>query len=189
MSVGHFFVAGCRRLGRRGVAALEFALVAPVMLVVLSAAVDIANEVIAQSQLTAAVSAATNYAILNVASVGTANEATMASNIATIVSSSNASNWANASVLVNNGSTETITGGSASAGGSTSGASNCYCPTGSGSSITWGSAVVCGSACSGGGYAGKFVYISGSYSFSPILPTNSFPTSGTLTSYAMVQVQ
>ena len=43
-----------------------------------------------------------------------------------------------------------------------SAANACYCPSGTAPAVNWGAAATCGAACSGGGYAGKFVLVQAS---------------------------
>ena len=80
-------------------------------------------------RLNSAVSAASNYVVVNACNVNSTGGATLASNAATIVQSSQGSSWANASVVVNNGPTSTINNGTATAGGTAANADSCYCPT------------------------------------------------------------
>jgi hypothetical protein len=53
----------------------------------------------------------------------------------------------------------------------------------------WGGAATCGSTCAGGSQAGKFVTITGSVTYTPLLSTFGLIKNGTLTQNATVQVQ
>ena len=112
-----------RRCGR-GAAALEFGLLVPVFMIILAGGVDLGNAVLGGMLTNAAVSAGSNFALVNANNVSSTNGATLASNIATIVANSNGSGWANSSVTVNNGPTASMTGGSLSSGGT---AANAAC--------------------------------------------------------------
>jgi hypothetical protein len=99
--------------------------------------------------------------------VTSASGAALASNIATMVTTSGV-------VVVNNGPKVTITNGAPSSSGTATNANSCYCPTGSPTSWAWGSAVICGNACTGGGLAGKFVTVTASFNFTPLFLSYGF---------------
>lgn len=172
-----------------GVATVEFVLVAPVLVLILVAVIDMGTALFLRFQLDSAVNAAANYAIVNASNVSSANGASLATNLANIVASAEGSNWANSSVTVNDGPGATNSGGTSGSSGSSSPADSCYCPTGAAPSITWGSAQTCGSSCPNGGYAGKFVLVTATKSYSPIISGYGLATAGTVTSTSMVQVQ
>jgi Flp pilus assembly protein TadG len=175
---------------RRAASIVEFALITPVFLLVLGAAVDFGLAVRTKFKLSSALATASNVALSNASSVSTASEATLASTLATLIGSANAANWSSSSVNVNNGSTASTTAGSATvtAGGSTSGATSCYCPTGSGTTFAFGTAATCGSACAGGAVAGKFVKLSASRAYTPmILPSRLIHSP--ITASSVIQVQ
>jgi hypothetical protein len=166
------------------VSAVEFALIAPIFGVILAGAIDIGGALFTQFGLNAAVSAGANYAMVNGSSTTSTAAGSLAMTIGDIVAGSQGSNWATATVVVNNGPTN-------SGGGSASNADSCFCPTGtSAASIAWGGALTCGSACSGGGVAGKFVAIQASRTYAPFFPVYDF-ISGTqqITASMVVQVQ
>jgi len=172
-----------------GLAAIEFAMLVPVYLLILVGAVDMGGMLYTTYQLEQAVAAGADYAAVNSSNVNSTNGATLASSIATIIENANGSAWANDTIVVNNGPSETVTGGSGSAGGTASNANSCYCPTGSPPTWSWGSAVTCGSACTGGGQAGKFVTITASVAYTPLLTTYGLIPNNTITQSATVEVQ
>ena len=179
------------RLGgdRAGVAAVEFAMVLPMFGLLLAGVVDLGNVLYTRFRLDSAVSAASDYVEVNAASVSSTGGATLASNAATIVQSSQGSSWANASVVINDGPTSTINNGTSSAGGTASNADSCYCPSYSAGTTTWGSAVTCGSACASGPSAGKFVTITASRAYAPVFSTYGIVQNGTISSSATVRTQ
>jgi Flp pilus assembly protein TadG len=175
---------------RSGVAAVEFALISPTIILVLVGLIDLGGMLYTRFQLDASLSAGANYAMVNATSVNSTSGAGLASTLAGLVSSGQSNNWASSSVTVNNGPTAGSTGGTVSTGGTASDADSCYCPTGTASSVTWGAAETCGSTCSGGGYAGKFVQLSASHSYTPIFSGYGIVApNGTITTYSLVQVQ
>lgn len=174
---------------RAGVAAVEFAMVMPIFGLLLAGVVDLGNVLYIRFRLDSAVSAAADYVLVNAASVSSTGGATLAGNAATVVQSSQGASWANATVVINNGPTSTINNGTATAGGTASGADSCYCPTYSGGTTTWGAAMSCGAACSSAGTAGKFVTITASRTYTPVFSTYGIVQNGTISSSATVQTQ
>lgn len=176
---------------RSGVAAVEFALIAPTIILVLVGLIDLGGMLFTRFQLDASVNAGANYALVNGSSVNSTSAASLASTLAGLVASGQSSNYANSSVTVNGGPTAGSSGGTVTTGGTASNADSCYCPTGAASSsVTWGSAQTCGTVCTGGGYAGKFVLLSASKSYSPIFSGYGIVSqTGTITTSSLVQVQ
>ena len=172
-----------------GLSGIEFAMLAPVYLIVLVGAVDIGGMLYKSYQLEQAVAAGAEYAAVNAANVNGTNGATLATSIAGIVANANGSASANDTVVVNNGPTETVTNGTPSSGGTAANANNCYCPTGSPPNWVWGSSQTCSDSCPNGSVAGKFVTITASAAYTPLLTTYGLLKNGTLTQNATVQVQ
>ncbi len=172
-----------------GIAALEFALLTPLFLIILAGVVDLGGVVSTRFRLDTAVAAASNYVLVNSTQVTSTAGATLASNLALIVTTSETSTAANATVVVNNGPTVTSSGGTNTPSGTAGNADLCYCPTGSPTSLTWGTSVTCGSACTGGGLAGKFVLVTATYTYSPVFANYDFVNNGVVNSGALVQTQ
>jgi len=82
-----------------------------------------------------------------------------------------------------------MSGDTIALGGTASNADSCYCPAGSGSSLTWGSTFTCGNSCSAGGLAGKFVAITASRTYTPIFSSYGIVKNGTLSATAVVETQ
>ena len=179
----------------RGIAAIEFAVIAPLFCLLFVAAIDIGSAVYTRFKLDAAVSAGANYALINAANVSATGGATLASNIAAIVENGVASGYANEAIVVNNGPTATVSGGTPSAagtlstGGTNAPADSCYCPTGTTTAFTWGAAKTCGSACAGGAVAGKFVTIVATRTYNPIFSSYGLIANNTITASATVETQ
>jgi Flp pilus assembly protein TadG len=166
------------KTGTEGVSTVEFALVAPVFLAIFVPMIDYGLYLNATFRLNSAVSAASNYALVNAGSVGSANGATLAQSIAQVVSSDLAATETGISVVVvvNNGPVATATGASIAASGTASAADSCYCPTLSGTSVTWGSAKTCATTCSSGGPAGKFVSIAAKMPYTSLFGSGGLAT-------------
>ena len=157
-----------RACGESGASAVEFALIAPVFCLILVGAVAFGGVLYTKFGLDGAASAAADYAANNASNVNSTSGWSLANSLASIVAGAHAGNWANATVVVNNGPSATLTGGTITSGGTASNADSCYCPTGNALAITWGAAKTCGSACTGTGVAGKFVSIVAVRTYSPI---------------------
>lgn len=176
---------------RGGIAAVEFALLTPVFCLLLAGVVDLGGALFTKFKLDSAVTAGANYAQINAANVSSTNGQSLANNIATIVETSQGSGWADDGVTVNNGPTTTVTSGTPTTSGTAANADVCYCPTGAVGSFTWGSSTTCGAACPGTntGYAGKFVTITATKTYTPIFSSYGIVQNDTITASAAVQVQ
>jgi len=176
---------------RRGVAAVELALLTPVFCLLLAGVVDLGGALYTKFKLNAAVTAGANYAQINASNVNSTGGAALATNIATIVETSQGSGWADDGVVVNNGPTTSVTGGTPANSGTAANADACYCPTGTVSAFAWGSSVTCGNACPGSntGYAGKFVTITATKTYTPIFSSYGIVQNDTITATSVVQVQ
>jgi len=180
---------------RRCVAALEFALLSPVFVLVFAAVVDLGNALYTWSKLEQALALGANYALINTASVTASDQTnqTLANSIATMVATSNPGHGADATVVVNNGTTATVTGtasgaGSPSDSGTASNAQSYYCLTGSPANWAWGTGYANNTtACTDGSQPGQFVTIAVSYTFTPFFLAYHFITNNTMTDGAVVQ--
>jgi len=175
----------------RGMALVEFALLAPVFCLLLAGVIDLGGVLFTKFKLDAAVSAGANYAQLNAANVSSTGGASLASDIATLVETSQGSGWADDGVVVNDGPSTNVASGAPTSGGTASNADLCYCPTGTAGAFSWGASNVCGAACPGTntGYAGKFVTISATKTYTPLFSGYGIVQNGAVTASAVVQVQ
>jgi Flp pilus assembly protein TadG len=176
---------------RRGVAAIEFTLLVPVFCLLLAGIVDLGGALYTKFKLDAAVTAGANFAQINASNVSSTNGQALATNIATIVETSQGAGWADDAVVVNNGPGTSVTGGAPSTGGTATNADVCYCPTGTAGSFAWGNSTTCGNVCPGSntGYAGKFVTITATRQYTPIFSGYGIVQNDTITTSAAVQVQ
>jgi Flp pilus assembly protein TadG len=172
-----------------GLAAVEFAFLVPILLVLFSGIVDISQMLYAYYQLDQAVAAGAQYAVLNAANVTSTNGASLATSIATVVENANGTAWTNDTVVVNNGPTVTVTSGTPASSGTASNADKYYCVTGSQMNWTWGTGYASQTACSGGDTAGKYVTVTASYNYVPLVGIYQVFTSSTLNQSAAVRVQ
>jgi Flp pilus assembly protein TadG len=160
-----------RFLRRRGraVAAVEFAIAAPVMLAFLGGVVDFGLAYYDQSRVGAGVGAGAEYALLNYSTVLASPATAQSTTIPNLVKS--------ASGLT--GMTVTVTGLSPAV---------CYCvSSGPPPSVTAQSS--CSATCSNGAPAGYYVFITGSYTYHAMLPGYSHLANPTITETATVQIK
>jgi Flp pilus assembly protein TadG len=175
---------------RHGTAAVELALIAPMLLILFAGTVDFARMFDQEIALSSAVASAAQYALLNVASINSTSAASLAATLSGIVANSNGVAWAGATVTVNDGATSTVTNGSTTPSGTAANANSCYCPTVAPAAASpYGAVATCGSACAAGTLAGKFVTITGTRAFSAILGNYSLIPNTTLQQSAIVQAQ
>ena len=179
----------------RGIAAIEFSIIAPLFCLLFVAAIDMGSAIYTRFKLDAAVSAGANYALINAANVSSTGGATLASNIAAIVENSEGAGYANEAIAVNDGPTATVSGGAPgtpgtlTTGGTNAPADSCYCPSGTTTAFTWGAAKTCGSTCASGGLAGKFVTVVATRTYSPIFSSYGLIANNTITASATVETQ
>lgn len=173
----------------RAIAAVEFALVVPVLLVVLVAIIDLGGVLSLRLQLETAVTAAMNYALVSNANVSSTNGAALASNLAQILAANVNTTLTAGSVIVNDGPSVTITNGTTATGGTASNADLYYCPTGTANPWSWGSSVAANTTCSLGGTSGKFVTVSASAKYTPVFSLYGFVKNNTVTVSAIMQAQ
>lgn len=168
-----------------GASAVEFALLVPIMLLIVGVMLDFGFNLVMRFSVTQAVSASSNYAVVNGTSVSSTGGAGLAQNLVTLVPAA-----IDAAVVVNNGPAVTRASGVSAVSGTASNADKCYCPSVGGSVVSWGSAVTCGSTCaSGGGFAGKYVAITGKQMYNPMFGVLGISRAGWISASALVQVQ
>ena len=143
----------------RGVALIEFALLAPVLALLCVGAIDFGLAFAAQLQLAAAVDTGAQYAFLTGTNV-------QASAVQTVVQKATSLSAVTASIAYN--------------------AATCYCPSGSPPTL---SVQTCGTPCADGSEPGKFLNISANYTYTPIFPTYALIANPTLTQAATVRLQ
>lgn len=137
----------CRFAGR-GVAAVEFAIALPILLLFLGGVTDFGIVYYRLSCLSAAVAAGAQYASLTDQRSSTVT----AANIQTVMTDAAAQSMAGASVTP-----------------TASDPALCYCITGSSPSSTL-TATTCGNTCTSGGTAGKYVQLTLTHNYTPLLP-------------------
>lgn len=174
------------RRDRKGIAAIELALVSPILLLVMVAMVDFGLVLYVRLSLNEAVSASANYAIAKASQVSETNGPTLATNLVNVMPPSYS-----VTVVVNNGPAVTRpANGTATSSGTNSNANLCYCPTVAGTVVTWGSPQTCGASCtSTTGRAGKFVTVNANTTHTPLFSNYGYIQNGAVSLFTIAQVQ
>ena len=183
-----------RRLVRdtRGAAAVEIAVVLPIMIILLMGVGEIGQASLQKQRMQAAVNAGVELALQSAENANDTGGSALAAMIAPFVRDHGIGHNGTATVVVNNGpvAVAPAAGGAAMSSGNASGAAQCYCPGGTTASLNWGAPISCGTSCQLGGTAGRFVVVSLAQSRSPIFP--AWPEVAGLTALrvsAMVRVK
>ena len=168
----------------RGSPAIEFAIIAPILCLLLVAIVDFGLVFYIRLSLNQSVSASANFAMVNAANVSSGSGAALAGSLAAIIPTGN-----DATIVVNNGPALRRIGGVVTLSGTAASADLSYCPTVTANVVSWGSPVVRGAACPAGGFGGSFVAVSASDTYAPMFGDYGFVANGTILVRAIVQVR
>lgn len=153
----------------RGSIAVEFALVAPVLMIVLAGVIDVGSAAYARLSLQSRVTTASEYALMR------ADQDNAGDMAETLIGLLQGRASETAKVVVNNAASATWDGSSVTTQSLSSDAMACYCPTRSNGQIEWGSSVACDTSCSASGdSAGRFVQISATADHVSIFPGYAF---------------
>lgn len=175
---------------RGGVSAVEFAMIAPVFVLILAGVADIGSVLHAKFRLNGAVSSGANYAIVNGEQANADDGEILARSLLSILADTPYGRSGRSYVHVNGGVYMSLAAGVASIGGDKDEAANCYCPASSGSGIDWGQPMTCQAPCSAGGLAGKYVLMSVEVDHSPLFGGGyGLLENGKVSARAVVQVQ
>lgn len=163
--------------------AIEFALLAPVLALTMAATLDFGLVTYIRLSLNQAVSAATNYAMVNASDIS-ANAVALANSLTAIVPGGS-----DVVIVVNNGPSVRRTAGVVSSSGTQAAASVCYCPKLDGAAVSWGVQMSCGATCTAGGIAGQYVVVTAGESYSPMFGGYGIVQNGTISVRSIVQVK
>lgn len=185
-----FFRARCFQQARaceRGVSTIEFAFMAPVFLIIIAGIFDIGGALVARSDISAAVSAGSNFLLVNAPRVPSAPEEVARQ--AAVITGNSLPAGGIARITINGGLTVEYSDGKLSTSGNKASASQCFCPQTSKGSMTLGSSLECGKPCEAGGYAGRYVQISAAHGYSPLFGGfGIMPANATASVHSMVNV-
>lgn len=175
----------CRRAARaeHGAAAVEFALLAPVFVLVLAVTLEIGLAIQQKFQLVSVLTAAANQTL----TIQTQDDAS-ANQAAEQIASLMAGGTRMARVDVNNSVTATMTPDGTTLSQTGADSTRCYCPTRADAGLSWGSPTECDQPCANGSTAGRFVEITVQVPFIPVLGAYGMFAGDMLRSAAIVRL-
>lgn len=183
--MGCFSLLRRLRHARGGVAAVEFAVLAPVLVLLCTATIDFGYFLFLRTQLSGAVAAAAQYTFLNASTASTASGATtLVNNTTTVLQNAASASTAGLgaaltpNVVYNNGG----------------GFNTYYCVSGdaNGANLTWTVVTSSSTSCHNNGaapYGGKFMTVGASLSFTPLFPGDRFLTGSVISDSVIVRLQ
>lgn len=157
---------------RNGAAALEFAILAPILLLIMAGTTDLGLGVLTRIRMDEGVASAANSALNYGSSLSSSTVDAAASSIATILQRTRGFTGYEATYTISfNGSrTYDFVGGKGTASGSSAGVDECRCPMQANGIVTWGSKVDCSTSCPNKSLAGRYVLIDMKYAYTPLFP-------------------
>jgi Flp pilus assembly protein TadG len=171
---------------RIGTSTIEFAMVVPVVMLILAGIVDIGRLLNTKFNLDTSMATAVNYTLVNAEMVNPSDGATLLGRLANILIDGGGMP---VRVSINDGLALDVTSNASNTSGSAASADLCYCPTQAGASISWGPSKACGAACADGSVAGKFVVMSASAPFAPLFTGFGIIEDDAITVRAVVKPQ
>lgn len=169
-----------------GSIAVEFAFVAPVLLLILAGVVDIGSATYSKVSLDAQVTATAEYALLQSAPGDQEAAETLAGNLVALLQGGDLET---AEVIVNNAVRANYDGSSVANSFLGGDADMCYCPDFMDGAIVWGAPVDCETPCTNGDSAGRFVQISATAEHVAIFPGYSFLDGDRVKTSAVLRLQ
>lgn len=174
---------------RQGNAAIEFAILSPIFLLIMAASCDMGALIYARFQLEAAVSNSASYTIAHSDQIDGINDSALAKNLALLIAGQYTSGDASASITINDGIQANFAGPTIKIDGTSSSTGACYCPTGAATSFIWGSQQTCSSPCPDRANAGKYVVITAKQAYSPMFSDLGIVKDGFIYANAVVQTK
>lgn len=167
-----------------GAVAIEFAVMATLLMLILAAVVDIGSAGIISLRLNSEATAAADYVLLQPSPQDDEAATALATVLAELLRSGGTTD---VEVDVNNAAVAHWAGGSvsAAAGGDTSA---CYCPETTRGALNWGSPVACNAPCGTGDTAGQFVGIRLGARYVPLFSGFGFLDNNTVEVRTMIRL-
>lgn len=171
---------------QRGSIAVEFALVAPILVFVLAGVIDIGSATYARLSLDARVTAAAEYALLQTAPDDQDSADELAGKLVGLLQGGASDT---AEVVVNNAASARWTGSAVTTSTGPGDAASCYCPTLVQGDVAWGTAADCGTPCADGGSAGQYLQLSATTRHVSIFPGYMFFEGDSVATRTVVRLQ
>lgn len=170
-----------------GSPAVEFALIAPLFLLVVAATFDVGSIVHSKFRLNAQVSSAASYSQNQGNLIVDNTAANFAATVATLAS--NGTNSVDAMVVLNNAMSAAITHGAMTTADSSGLMAQCYCPARVNNAVVWGAQKTCQATCTDGTSAGRFIEIRASASYVAMFEGLGLTENGTISADALVRIE
>jgi Flp pilus assembly protein TadG len=169
-----------------GSIAVEFALVAPLLIFILAGVMDIGSATYIKLSLDSRLTSTAEYALLQPAPGDQEAAEVLAGNLVGLLQGGAIDT---AQVIVNNGADATWDGTAATVSLLSGDAASCYCPTLSQDGVDWGPSTACGTECTSGDTAGQFVQISATARHIAVFPGYDFIEDGTVSARTVLRLQ
>lgn len=178
----------CREVAQdeSGSIAVEFALVAPLLIFILAGVMDIGSATYVKLSLDSRLTSAAEYALLQPAPGDQEAAGDLAEKLSALLQGGAIDT---AEVVVNNGARATWDGTSATTAFLAGDAASCYCPSLDQDGVGWGQAMACGTECTSGDTAGQFVQISASARHVAVFPGYDFIEDGIVSARTVLRLQ
>lgn len=173
----------------RGNAAIEFAVLAPIFILIMAVSSDIGALIFARFQLEAAISNSASYTIVHADQIDGTNDNQLAKNLALMIAGQYTSGDTSSSIIVNDGVQAAYDGATIKIDGTPGSTGACFCPTGTAVAFDWGSQQTCSSSCPDGANAGKYVVIAAKQSYAPLFSGYGIVNDGFIYASAVVQTK
>lgn len=178
----------CRKIAQdeNGSIAVEFALVAPLLIFILAGVMDIGGATYVKLSLDSRLTSAAEYALLQPAPGDQEAAAVLAEKLSVLLQGGAIDT---ATVVVNNGASATWDGTAATVAFLPGDAASCYCPTLAQDGVGWGQSMACGTGCTSGDTAGQFVQISATARHIAVFPGYDFIEDGIVSARTVLRLQ
>lgn len=168
-----------------GSVAVEFALVAPVLMFVLAGVIDIGSATHAKLSLDARVTTAAEYAVFQTVPSEQDSANDLAGKLAGFLQGEASGT---ADVIINNAARAQWTGTALTTSSLPGDVTACYCPSLVQGDLAWGPAAECGTLCADGDTAGQFVQISATTQHVTFFPGYAFIDGDTVEARSVVRM-
>ncbi len=178
----------CRKVAQNedGSIAVEFALVAPLLIFILAGVMDIGSATYVKLSLDSRLTSAAEYALLQPAPGDQEAAGDLAEKLSVLLQGGAIDT---AEVVVNNGARATWDGTAVTVASLPGDAASCYCPAPEQGGVGWGQSMACGTACASGDTAGQFVQISATARHVAVFPGYDFIEDGVVSARTVLRLQ
>jgi Flp pilus assembly pilin Flp len=141
-----------------GVSAIEFAILAPIFVLILIAIIEFGSAILIRLELNSRISSIANF--LTISGLNISNETAFENALIGLLDRNTAPFIREINLDVNNSVLVQSVAGAVNISGTGESISSCYCPSINDSGFTWGSGTPCNSQCSSGALSGRYIRVS-----------------------------